>query len=254
MKTVARISISPVKGFRLSHPDEVELGPDGVAVNRRFFLVGPDGQRLRSSRTPWPVRVRADYDAERERLRMELPDGQEVEGDASALGAAIHSRSGTLDQTGRVVEGPWEGPLSELAGHPVRLVREDVSGSGLNEPVTLVSDGSLARLAAEVGEEVDSRRFRMLFELEGCKTHEEDTWEGRLFAIGDAAVRVGGPVARCAVTTRDPDTGEPDLDTLRVIKSYRGQRPSDGAILFGVYCQVVEPGRVRIGDPVRALG
>ncbi len=49
MTSVARISISPVKGFRLSHPEEVELGPDGVAENRRFFLIGPDGERLRSS-------------------------------------------------------------------------------------------------------------------------------------------------------------------------------------------------------------
>jgi uncharacterized protein YcbX len=133
-------------------------------------------------------------------------------------------------------------------------VREDVVGSGLNEPVTFVSDGSLARLAGEAGRtEIDSRRFRMLFELNGCEEHEEDTWEGGLLAVGDAVVRVGGPVARCAVTTRDPETGEPDLDTLRLIRSYRGQRSSDGAILFGVYGQVVEPGRVRVGDAVEPL-
>jgi uncharacterized protein YcbX len=248
---VSRISVSPVKGFRLAHPEEVELGSRGVAENRRFFLVGPDGQRLRSSRTPWPVNVRAHYDPERERLRLFFPDGSEVEGDAAALGDPIHSRSGTLEQTGRVVEGPWGEPLSELAGHPVRLVRDDVDGSGLTEPVTLVSDGSLARLAKEAGRpEIDSRRFRMLFELSGCEEHEEDTWDGRLLAIGEAVVRVGGPVDRCAVTTRDPDTGATDLDTLRLIKNYRGQRGSDGAILFGVYGQVVEPGRVRTSDPV----
>ncbi len=252
-RTVARISISPVKGFRLAHPQEVELGLDGVAGNRRFFLVGPDGQRLRSSRTPWPVRVRADHDPERERLRMKLPDGQEIEGDATALGEPVHSRAGTLDQKGRVVEGPWEEPLSELAGHPVRLVREDVAGSGLNGPVTLVSDASLARLADAAGRsEIDSRRFRMLFELAGCEEHEEDAWEGRLLGIGEAVVRVGGPVERCAVTTRDPDTGDPDLDTLRAIKSYRGQR-AGGAIVFGVYGEVVEPGRVRSGDALEPL-
>ena len=50
MTWVARISISPVKGFRLSHPEAVELGPDGVAENRRFFLIGPDGERLRQAR------------------------------------------------------------------------------------------------------------------------------------------------------------------------------------------------------------
>jgi uncharacterized protein YcbX len=254
VKRVSRISISHVKGFRLSHPDAVELGPDGVVENRRFFLVGPEGQRLRSSATPWPVLVRTEYDAGAERLRMQFPDGTEVEGDVAALGEPVHSTSGTIDVTGRVVEGPWEAPLSALAGHPVRLVRADRVGAGLNEPVTLVSDGSLARLAREAErDEVDARRFRMLFELTGCDPHEEDTWNGRLFSIGEAVVRVGGPVDRCAVTTRDPDTGERDLDTLRLLKSYRGQRGSDGAVLFGVYARVARPGRVRVGDPVEPV-
>jgi uncharacterized protein YcbX len=251
---VARISISPVKAFRLSHPEEVELGPHGVAENRRFFLIGPDGERLRSSLTPWPVKVRADYDAAAERLRMEFPDGEALEGDAAALGEPVRSAAGSLDISGRVVEGPWEELLSELAGHPVKLVRADRAGMSLNEPVTLVSDGSLGRLAEQAGEdEIDSRRFRMLFELTGCEAHEEDTWDGRRFAVGEAVVQVGGPVDRCAVTTRDPDTGERDLDTLRLIKSYRGQRESDGAILFGVYGAVVQPGRVRVGDALAPL-
>ncbi len=253
MRSIARISISPVKAFRLVHPEEVELGPDGVAENRRFFLVGPDGERLRSSLTPWPVLVRAEYDAGEERLRMEFPRGTEIEGAADALGDPVHSATGSLDVTGRVVEGPWEAPLSELAGHPVRLVRLDRIGAGLNEPVTFVSDGSLDRLARQAETTVDSRRFRMLFELSGCEAHEEDTWAGREFAIGEAVVRVGGPVDRCAVTTRDPETGERDLDTLRLIKSYRGRRESDGAVLFGVYGQVVQPGRVRVGDALEPL-
>jgi uncharacterized protein YcbX len=254
VKTVARISISPVKAFRLSHPEEVELGPDGVAENRRFFLIGPDGERLRSSLTPWPVNVRADYDSATEQLRLEFPDGDIIEGDGAALGEPVRSAQGSLDLSGHVVEGAWDEPLSELAGHPVRLVRADRVGMGLNEPVTLVSDGSLGRLAREAGrDEIDSRRFRMLFELTGCEAHEEDTWEGRSFSVGEAVVRVGGPVDRCAVTTRDPDTGERDLDTLRLIKGYRGQRESDGAILFGVYGSVVQPGRVRVGDAFAPL-
>jgi uncharacterized protein YcbX len=253
VKTVAAISLSPVKGFRLAHPEEIELGPDGVVENRRFFLVGPDGERLRSSLTAWPVLVCAGYDAARERLSMVFPDGTQVEGDASALGEPIHSKAGSLDLRGQVLEGPWEKPLSQLAGHPVRLVRADEVGAGLNEPLTFVSDGSLARLSREAAREVDARRFRMLFELSGCEPHEEDTWEGSAFAIGEAHVRFGGPVERCAVTTRDPDTGAVDLDTLRLIKGYRGQRPEDGAILFGVYGQVERPGRVRVGDAVEPL-
>jgi len=249
MRRVARISVSPVKGFRLSHPDEVLVGPDGVVENRRFFLVDADGQRLRSSQTPWPTRIHADYDADSEVLRMRFPDGSEVESEAIASGERIHSTSGAIDVTGRIVDGPWEAPLSRLAGRPVRLARADRVGAGLNAPVTLVSDGSLARLAREAGlSEVDARRFRMLFQLDGCEPHEEDTWDGLLFEIGSAAVRVGGPVDRCAVTTRDPDTGERDLDTLRLLKDYRGQRDTDGAVLFGVYATVERPGVVRVGD------
>ena len=89
----------------------------------------------------------------------------------------------------------------------------------------------------------------MLFTLSGCRPHEEDEWEGRLARIGDAVIRVGGPVERCAMTTRDPDTGERDLDTLGLIKSYRGlseRRTLD----FGVYAEIVQPGRVRVGDTV----
>ena len=62
-------------------------------------------------------------------------------------------------------------------------------------------------------------------------------------------MRVSGPVDRCAATTRHPDTGERDLDTLRLIKDYRGQAP-DGSICFGMLARVESPGRVRVGDTV----
>ena len=115
-----------------------------------------------------------------------------------------------------------------------------------------MSEASVGRLAQEAGQDVDGRRFRMLFTLDGCEPHEEDTWLGGLVRVGEAVVRVAVPVDRCAATTRDPDTGDRDLDTLRLIKSYRGQR--DGKeIDFGVAAEVVEPGTVRVGDTVEPL-
>jgi uncharacterized protein YcbX len=131
-------------------------------------------------------------------------------------------------------------------------VRPDEHGLVQKAPVTLVSETSLERLAQEAGRPVDGRRFRMLLTLSGCGPHEEDEWGGRLLRIGDAVVGVGGPVERCAVTTRDPDTGERDLDTLRLIKRYRGLS-GRGTIDFGRYGDVVQPGRVRVGDTVQPL-
>ena len=251
MKTVARISTSAVKGFRMQHPAEVELREDGVPGNRRFFIVNAQNERLRGSRTPWYSLLDADYDEEREQLTMRFPDGTTVSGDASGDGERIHSTTGTLDLHGVIVPGPWEAPMSAVAGEPVRLARADDLRRVAEAPATLVSDGSLARLAQEAGvDALDSRRFRLLFELAGCSAHEEDEWEGQLLQIGDAMVRVGGGIPRCAVTTRDPDTATRDLDTLRHLADYRGRREADGMVLFGVYAQIEQPGRVALGDTV----
>jgi uncharacterized protein YcbX len=54
------------------------------------------------------------------------------------------------------------------------------------------------------------------------------------------------------VTTRHPDTGERDLDTLGLIKGYRGVRERK-EIDFGVYATVEQPGPVRVGDAVEPL-
>jgi uncharacterized protein YcbX len=91
----------------------------------------------------------------------------------------------------------------------------------------------------------------MLVELDGCAPHEEDAWSGLRLRMGDAIVRAGAGVPRCVITTMHPDTGEPDFPTLDVLATYRRR---EGELLFGVYADVEEPGRVRVGDPVEILG
>ncbi|MDQ3823049.1 MAG: MOSC domain-containing protein, partial [Actinomycetota bacterium] len=118
--------------------------------------------------------------------------------------------------------------------------------------VSLVSDASVDEIGRQGGRDgVDARRFRMLVGVAGCEPHEEDEWVGRRIQVGEAVVVLRGHVARCAITTQNPDTGAPDFDTLRTIKAYRGLR--DGGLDFGVYGEVVEPGRARVGDPVGPL-
>lgn len=251
MRAISQISVTPVRCFRLQHPDAVELTEHGVVEDRRFYLADGDGRRLRSSLTAWPVVVSGDYDAAREELRVRFPDGREFEGSALGLGKTIRSDFSGREIEARVVDGPWTEPLSELAGHEVRVGRPAEPGMW-RAPVTLVSTASLERLGREAATSVDGRRFRMLFTLDGCGEHEEDEWEGRQLRLGGATLTVGGPVARCAVTTRDPDTGERDLDTLGLIKGYRGVRDGE-AIDFGVYATVTVPGRVAAADPVELL-
>ena len=63
-----------------------------------------------------------------------------------------------------------------------------------------------------------------------------------------------GNVGRCAITTQNPETGKPDLDTLKALARYRGRgcRPTE-PLPFGVHAAVAVPGRVRLGDPVTPL-
>jgi MOSC domain-containing protein len=96
----------------------------------------------------------------------------------------------------------------------------------------------------------------MLFELDGCTPHEEDGWVKRRVRIGEGTVRIRGDVGRCAITTQNPETGEPDFDTLRSISSYRGFTENEAGkrhIPFGVYGEVIEPGRVTVGAAVEAV-
>jgi len=250
MPIVARLSITPVKSLRLHHPEEIHLEPFGVAADRRFYLVREDGRLLAGIHHGPLALVRADWDALGDRLRLTFPDGAVVEGDVR-LGEPELTDFWGHRVEGRVVDGPWADALSQFAGRPVRLVKTDTPAGAVDvEPVTLVSSESIAELASRVGlDSLDGRRFRMLLEIEGCEPHEEDTWRGRHVRLGEAVLEIGGPVPRCATTTRDPSTGKRDLDTLREIAAYRGKR--DGKkIDFGVYAQVVRPGRVRVGDSV----
>ena len=65
-RTISGISVAPVQGFALHHPDEVELTEHGVLENRRFLLADDRGVRVRSSLSAWLCLVHGDYDAERE--------------------------------------------------------------------------------------------------------------------------------------------------------------------------------------------
>ena len=254
MIRVRRLSIAPVRGLGLEHPESIELGPTGVLEDRRFYLIDEGGRLLDRLRLGRLVQILAHTDSGGRRLHLAFPDGTVIEQDVTQLGEAVETLVYNRAAIGHVVEGPWATALSDFAGRPVRLVRCDrPGGTRTKNAVSLIGDGSLAELAKWVDvSAVDGRRFRMLFEVEGLQAHEEDEWLGGRVAIGSAVLEITKPDARCAITTQHPETGVPDLDTLRTIIAYRGLR--DGTkIDFGVLGEVVQPGRASVGDEVIAL-
>ena len=134
-----------------------------------------------------------------------------------------------------------------------RSARATAYDRGAAAGASLVSTGSLdaLRRAAGATQPVDGRRFRMTIGIDGVGAARR----GRLDRLSGARRRSGRRscarnVGRCAVTTRDPDTGVRDLDTLGVIGAYRADVPTGEPLPFGVWCEVVEPGAVAVGDPV----
>jgi hypothetical protein len=184
---------------------------------------------------------------------MGFGDGRTFIGDTRNTGRMIWP-----NVHGRAIEGQliadaeWNEALAGLAGHPVFLCKTLAPGDYHQGSVTILSRGSLAEFERHVGHPVDARRFRMTFLLDGCEPHAEDSWEGRLIELGSAILRVGSQVPRCAVTTRHPETGAPDLNALAILARYRARDP-EGRIPFGVYAHVEEPGVINLGDTARVL-
>ena len=158
------------------------------------------------------------------------------------------------DVEGVLIDGPWNQLVSDRIGKEVRLVKAGAGRNGSDvEPLSLVSSASMKALedSAQVGP-IDSRRFRMLIQIDGTGAHEEDTWADQDFFIGNAIIRVGGAVKRCAATTRNPNSGTIDLKTLKHIGDYRGRQETKFGIgfYFGVYATCVQPGTISIGDQI----
>ncbi len=253
MPRVARLNIAPVRSLGLETRDEIDLGPDGVAEDRRFYVID-SGDRLVDQLTAGEmVQVASWTNPDATRLRLTFPNGTVLEDEVQLDGAIethIHGRTAA----GHIVEGPWAAPLSDFVGRQVRIVRCDrIGGTRKAHPATLVSDGSVHALGGVLGVgDLDARRFRMLIELGGGGAHEEDAWIGCRIGLGETILRISAPVPRCAMTTHDPETGQRDYDTLRAIKEYRGQ--VDGKdLMFGVWGEVERPGVIRLGDEVHVL-
>lgn len=251
--SVVALRLTPVKGLRLSERDELALDRDGARDNRRFYLVDARGRMVNGKQIGALQAVVADYDGERGRLTLTFPGGRPVSG-AVELGEPVRTSFFSCPRPARQVLGPWSRALSAHAGQPLRLVESAASAvdRGRAGAVSLVSRASIERLATRAGgRTIDPRRFRMLIESDGAAAHEEDGWIGREVQIGSARLRFAGHVGRCLVTERDPDTGRQDLPTLELLAGYRRGADTTEPLAFGVFGEVIEPGRVRVGDAVQ---
>ena len=250
--TVAALLTTPVKGLRVLAREAIELTPAGVADDRRFYLVDERDRMVNGKQLAGLNEIVATLDGDE--LALAFPDGTRIAGPVAYADETLETSFFSRPTPARALTGDFGEALSAHVGRSVRVV-EGVHRKALDRgrggAASLISRASLDAIERLAGEHVDPRRFRMLVEVDGlAEAHEEDTWIGQTLRVGAAVVRVRGHVGRCLITQRHPESGKTDIPMLDLLRSYRGGLDTTEPLAFGVYGEVLEPGRVAVGDPI----
>ena len=250
MPSIRSIHIAPVKSLALSEVNNIHVGTRGIENDRRFLVLDSDGKVVTQRQIGKLTQVTSEYSVDSDDLTLTFPDGRVVTGHPSPVRETATMLWGRV-VPGNVIDGNWSEALSSYCGADLTLMKTRDVGACFDEyPISVLSQSSIDYLTNLTGgaQSFHVKRFRSTFLIEGCGPHEEDSWLGRGLSIGEhLQIRLVSPDPRCAITTLDPESGERDFDTLRLILSYR---PSPRAAYFGTYGIVEAPGTVRVGDEV----
>lgn len=137
----------------------------------------------------------------------------------------------------------------EARGRP-KLV-EAASGHVLSDHdspvISIINLSSVKDLERVVGREIDPRRFRGNFMIDGLDAWAEFELCGKQMAIGDAVLEVVMPIDRCAATNVNPSTAERDLNLPKdMMRGY-------GHIDCGVFARVTKGGDVNVGNELKVI-
>lgn len=227
--SVVRLWRYPVKSMLGEECGHLDIDLRGIEGDRLFAVRDRDGKFGSGKTTRRFRRLKGllDFRAEYQQGDpiLEFPDGHRMRGSDPNLHAA----------------------LSEALGQTVTLAREADTSHLDAGPVHLLTTASLAWLRALLPDaSLDERRFRpnVLVDVPG-DVQVERLWLGKTVSIGNQVrLRVSHLTERCIMVGL-PQTGLPeDSRVLRGIA--RG-----GGSNFGVYAEVLVPGRIDRGDRLR---
>jgi len=217
----------PVKSMAGEPLARADVSWAGLAGDRRWAFVRPDSQ---ASGFPWHT------------IR-EFPQMSSY--------VALLSDPARPDRSRVLVRTPGgdrydvtDPRLAAELGPGVRVMRLD-RGAFDALPVSVISDSTVSALCALADLPRNELRFRpnIVVTLGSGAPFEEDEWVGAVVRIGTAVLRIDRRDSRCVIVNVDPASGAPGARLLRVIGTARQARA-------GVYATTVQPGVIRVGDPV----
>lgn len=264
------IHVHPLKSVQGHAPAQAVVEPWGLAGDRRWMLVEPDGRYVTQRHQPRLALVSAEpvpggglrlSAPGREPLTVRVPDSErtvsvEVWRDNVEAVPAPQSAStwlsDWLDTEIRLVH--LADPTSRPLDPGFARLGETVSFAD-GFPLLLAALSSLDALNSliEQGDHADEgplpmNRFRPNVVVDGTAPWAEDNWSR--ISIGEVTFRVAKPCGRCVVTTTDQRTAERGKEPLRTLARHR--RFGD-QLVFGQNLVPENTGTVRIGDPVEIL-
>lgn len=218
----------PVKSMAAEPLDEVDVGWQGVAGDRRWAFIRDGAVQ---SGFPW-LTLRQCTE-----MRLYIPSFVDPSRPESSPTVVRSPTGDSFDVTDPALS-------SELSPEGARVVRQD-RGVFDAFPLSLVSTQTVERLGEMAGGDLHVSRFRpnIVMTATSGAPFVEDSLVGTVVRVGGMRMRVDKRDGRCVVITIDPVSGERNPAILRVVAGER-----DGCV--GVYGSVVEPGPVAVGDPI----
>lgn len=275
MITITGLFYYPIKGCKGWRLDSANLIERGIAFDRHFMIVNPDGRFL----------------TQREHPRMALIEPTIANGTLTLSAAGMetlslpHTDEGSTekvvvwqDACDAVSQGQeaaeWLSTFLGVDAHLVTMhcdfrrtidqtyaVRPtDHTGFADGFQMLLASEASLesvnSRLIESVNEPVPMDRFRPNIVVAGCDAFAEDTWKhfNVRNSAGDVEMYGVKLCGRCIVTTVDQASGtKTGAEPIATLKKFR--RNADGTkVLFGQNVIHRNTGTIAVGDTIELLG
>jgi MOSC domain-containing protein len=248
---IERLYRYPVKGLTAEALEEVHVEPgQALPWDRAFALAqgdagfDPDAPAhlhksnfmclLKNARI---AALRAAFDPHDRRLTIRAPDGSCISD--SPLTPAGRDRIGAFLVSYLGEEARGEPRFHHVPGH--------VFGDQRLPAVSLIALSSLHAFEREAGGVRDPIRFRANIYFGGSPPWAELDWVDRTLEVGGATLRVFKRIKRCNATQVNPETAERDADPVRELMRAYGHAD------LGVHTEVVEGGRITVGDTITVL-
>ena len=248
---VERISRYPVKGLSPEYMEEVDLSPgEGLPHDRRFAFAHGDSPFDPAEPVWLPKRnfaclmahariagIHAGYDPRGNTLLLRAQGAETLLADLS-------------DPAGREAAATW---MTAFMGEEARgaLSLAEVPGHAFTDipakAVSIIGLASISELGRRAGMALDPLRFRANILFSGGAPLAELDWVGREMLLGRARLKVFKRTQRCAATEVNPDTATRDAKPPKWLLQHYGHAD------MGIYAEVLEPGRVAVGDGLEVL-